>query len=192
MSFIKRLINSTIKFFRKKKKRRPARRASKAVSRRKIAKKRPAPRKATSPRVGGSLSVVRKKPQKAPKKKPVPVKRPAKPKKLSKPKPAPKPKLKPKAAVKPIPAKKKEEKEIVIGEITHFFSKIQVAVVKVLKGPINAGDHVRIKGKNTDFIQKINSMQVESVDVKQAKKGQLIGLKVIKEARVGDKVLAVN
>lgn len=75
-----------------------------------------------------------------------------------------------------------------IGDITHFFNRIQVAVVELKEGSLKAGDRILIKGKNTDFSQRIKSMQVESVDVKVAKKGQIIGLKVVKEAQAGDKV----
>jgi len=75
-----------------------------------------------------------------------------------------------------------------IGDITHFFNRIQVAVVELKEGSLKAGDRILIKGKNTHFPQDIKSMQVESVDVKVAKKGQIIGLKVVKEAQVGDKV----
>lgn len=75
-----------------------------------------------------------------------------------------------------------------VGEITHFFSRIQVVVVKMNKGILRVGDTIQIKGKRADFTQRVSSMQVESVDVKAARKGQLIGLKVEKPADVGDKV----
>lgn len=74
------------------------------------------------------------------------------------------------------------------GEITHFFSKIQVAVVKMTKGNLAVGDKVRIQGKATDFIQTVRSIQIESVDVRCARRGQLIGLKLERGAKVGDKL----
>lgn len=86
---------------------------------------------------------------------------------------------------------KKEKKPteisgIQIGEITHYFNKIQVIVVKITKGKIKVGDKIHIKGRNTDFIQKIKSLQIESIDVGVARKGQLVGLKADKPAREGD------
>ncbi len=77
---------------------------------------------------------------------------------------------------------------VLVGEITHFFSKIQVVVVKMTEGSIVVGDRIHIKGKNSDFVQKILSLQIESVDVKIARKGNLVGLKVEKTAQPGDKV----
>ena len=77
---------------------------------------------------------------------------------------------------------------VLMGDVTHYFSKIQVIVVKITNGKLLAGERIHIKGQQTDFVQAVQSMQIESVDVKEAKKGQLIGLKVAQEARVGDKV----
>ena len=82
-------------------------------------------------------------------------------------------------------------KEILVGEITHYFSRIQVVVMKIKQGKLKLGDKLHIKGKVTDFSQDVKSMQIESVDVKEARKGQLIGLKVNKEAKVGDHVFKV-
>ena len=85
-------------------------------------------------------------------------------------------------------AKAAQAKEESIGEITHYFSRIRVVVVKVARGIMKVGDEIHILGRKTDFRQKINSIQIESVDVKEARKGQLVGLKVVKEASPGDKV----
>jgi len=78
-----------------------------------------------------------------------------------------------------------------MGDITHYFSKIQVVVMKMTHGTFHVGDTIRIKGKKSDFIQKVSSLQIESVDVRSARKGQLVGLKVNRPAREGDKVYLV-
>jgi translation elongation factor EF-1alpha len=72
-----------------------------------------------------------------------------------------------------------------ISKITHYFSKIKVAVMKVLS-PIKNGDTIRIiGGEDTDFEQEIKSMQIDRKEVKSAKKGKSIGLKVKKKVREG-------
>ena len=86
----------------------------------------------------------------------------------------------------------KTSEGILVGEITHFFSRIQVVVIKVTRGSIQWGDRLHIKGPRTDFVQKVTSLQIESVDVKIARKGQLAGLKVSKKARPGDHVYKVS
>jgi len=68
----------------------------------------------------------------------------------------------------------KETEGELIGEITHYFSKIGVAIVK-LKGTLKIGDEIRIiGGESTDFNQKVESMEIEHKKIKQAKKGQEI------------------
>jgi len=80
-----------------------------------------------------------------------------------------------------------EEKPEEVGKVTHFFSKINVAVVE-LTAPLSVGDKVRIQGPTTDFEQTVQSMQIEHEDVKTAKKGQSIGLKVDERVRENDTV----
>jgi translation initiation factor IF-2 len=72
-----------------------------------------------------------------------------------------------------------------IGKISHFFSKINVAVVELTE-PVLLGDKIRIQGPTTDFEQTIDSMQIEHGNVKAAKAGQSIGLKVKDRVREND------
>lgn len=118
-----------------------------------------------------------------------------KPKKLKKPlrkKPAKKKAIRKPA--KKTPAKKKvpikKAKENIIGLITHYFPKVQAAVVK-LKAPLILGDTIRVKGHTTNFTQQITSMQVDHVSVDMAKKGQEIGLLVNSRVRQHDIVCKV-
>jgi hypothetical protein len=79
-------------------------------------------------------------------------------------------------------------KKILIGEVTHYFPRIQVAVVRVTAGTLKLRDSVLIEGSQTEITQTVLSLQIESSDVKIVRKGQLAGLKVEGAARVGDKV----
>lgn len=77
------------------------------------------------------------------------------------------------------------EKEKPIGKVTHYFSNIGVAVVD-LSSSLDEGDEIRITGgQNTDFNQKVSSMQVDHKEVKKAKKGDSVGLKVSEKVREG-------
>lgn len=77
-----------------------------------------------------------------------------------------------------------------IGKITHYYDKISVAVVE-LSGTLKVGDKIRIKGNFTDFEQNIDSMQIEHEQMKVAKKGQAIGLKVDDKVREHDIVYKI-
>ncbi len=74
-----------------------------------------------------------------------------------------------------------------IGKITHYFSKIGVAVIE-LEDTLKAGETIRIVGGETDFEQVVDSMEVEHQKVETAKAGDSIGLKVSQKVREGYKV----
>jgi len=74
-----------------------------------------------------------------------------------------------------------------VGRITHFFSKIDVAVIE-LKAALSVGDTIVIKGPTTDFEQRVDSMQIEHKNVQRAELGQSIGLKVMQRVRETDVV----
>jgi len=78
-----------------------------------------------------------------------------------------------------------EEEVVEVGRITHFFTKISVAVVE-LKAPLAVGDRIVIKGPLTDFEQVVDSMQIEHKNVTRAEAGQSIGLKVAQRVREKD------
>ena len=80
-----------------------------------------------------------------------------------------------------------EENIVEVGRITHFFPKINVAVVE-LKAALAVGDRILVKGPNTDFEQTVDSMQIEHKNVDRAEAGQSIGLKVADRVRETDVV----
>ncbi len=79
------------------------------------------------------------------------------------------------------------ENAVKVGRVTHFFSKINVAVIE-LTAPLSIGDRLAFKGPNTDFEQVIDSMQIEHKNVQRAEAGQSIGLKVEQRVRETDTV----
>lgn len=199
MAVVDYLLNSLIKRLQKTQKLRQrkvkARKRAKAKARRArksrkakkpvLHKPKPAKRKKRAPgrsakRFFQKTTKKKTKRTKKPSKKPA---RKAKTKRKS-PKPAKRPASK--TAAKSLPPKEKS-----IGEVTHFFSNIKVVVIKVTGGRISVGDKIRIKGRTSDFVQTVKSLQIESVDVRSAKKGQLAGLKVPQKAKPGDQIFKV-
>jgi translation elongation factor EF-1alpha len=75
-----------------------------------------------------------------------------------------------------------EENVVEVGRITHFFTKINVAVVE-LTAPLAVGDRILIKGPTTDLEQVVQSMQIEHENIERAEAGQSIGLKVEQRVR---------
>ena len=80
--------------------------------------------------------------------------------------------------------------EEAIGEVTDFFARPVVAGIE-LTATLKLGDKIHIMGYTTDFEFIIDSMQINNVDVKQAKAGDAIGVKVSERVRRGDTVYKV-
>ncbi|MEM1515851.1 MAG: translation elongation factor-like protein [Candidatus Bathyarchaeia archaeon] len=83
------------------------------------------------------------------------------------------------------------EKELrEVGRVTHYYSRIGVAVVSLID-TLSVGDRIFIRGATTNFEQNVESMQIEHKNVNIAYSGQSIGLKVNQRVREGDKVYKI-
>jgi len=77
-----------------------------------------------------------------------------------------------------------------IGKITHYYNKIGVAVVKLIK-PLFVGDKIKISGHDQEFEQEVKSIQKDHLAVQKAKAGDEIGLKVDKPVKENDEIYEV-
>lgn len=77
-----------------------------------------------------------------------------------------------------------------VGEVTHFFEKIDVAVLNLQKS-IKVGDRIIIESPKGLFEQELSSMQIDRKDVRQAKKGDDVGMKVKFAPKIGGLVYKV-
>jgi len=81
--------------------------------------------------------------------------------------------------------------ETEIGHVSDFFARPVVAGI-TLTGTLKVGDTIHIKGHTTDIELTVESMQVNNVNVTEAKSGDAIGVKVPDRARAGDHVYKVT
>lgn len=95
------------------------------------------------------------------------------------------------AAPKPAPAAPQAVEER-LGVVTHFYSHLSVAVVRLEAGSLRLGDTIHVKGHTSDFRQRVESMQIEHQPVTEVGPGQEFGLKVIEHAREHDVVYKVG
>jgi putative protease len=77
-----------------------------------------------------------------------------------------------------------------IGVITHFYGKINVAIVD-LEDTLNQGDMIEISGPTTNLQMTADSIQIEHENVKTAQKGQSIGLLVAEKVKENDVVYKI-
>ena len=71
-----------------------------------------------------------------------------------------------------------------IGEVTHWFDHIGVAVVK-LSGSLSVGDKIKIKHGEIESEDTVASMQLDHKDIASGKKGQEIAIKISNKAKPG-------
>lgn len=75
-----------------------------------------------------------------------------------------------------------------LGKVTHYYDKLGVAVVDLTSG-LSVGNKIKfVRGGEDLFEQEVDSMQVEYKELKSAKKGDTIGLKVDEEVKEGAEV----
>ncbi len=81
--------------------------------------------------------------------------------------------------------------EVQVGKVTHYFSKLHVAAIEVTGDVLHVGDTIHVKGHTSDFQQKVDSMQLDGIDVDEAEPGQNVGTTVVDHAREHDQVYKV-
>jgi hypothetical protein len=81
--------------------------------------------------------------------------------------------------------------EIEIGKVSHYFNKVGVAAIRITQDVLRVGDVIHVKGHTSDFIQNIDSMQIDNTAVVEAVMGQSVGLHLKEHAREHDQVFKV-
>ena len=78
-----------------------------------------------------------------------------------------------------------------IGNVIHYYPKVHVAAVRISSGKLKVGDEIIVIGETIGLLkQKIERIEINNKPIKNAKKGQEIGIRII-GARKGDKVYLV-
>lgn len=81
--------------------------------------------------------------------------------------------------------------EVEIGKVSDFFAHPVVAGIE-LTAPLKKGDKIHIVGHTTDMEMTVESMQINNMNVEQAKAGDAVGIKVKDRVRRGDTVFKVS
>jgi selenocysteine-specific translation elongation factor len=81
--------------------------------------------------------------------------------------------------------------ETEIGHVSDFFARPVVAGI-TLTDTLKVADKIHIKGHTTDIELTVESMQINNVNVAEAKAGDAIGVKVPDRVRAGDHVYKVT
>jgi selenocysteine-specific translation elongation factor len=78
-----------------------------------------------------------------------------------------------------------------VGKVNDFFARPVVAGIE-LTGTVKVGDTIHIKGHTTDMEMAVDSMQIDNVNVQEARAGDSVGIKVTDRVRRGDTIYRVT
>src|SRR5262245_57635532 len=110
-------------------------------------------------------------------------------------KPAPVSALAQPAAARPMPGRPAQlaSLEQRIGVVTHYYSHLSVATIRLEPGATqHVGDVIHRCGHTTDFTQRVESLDVDHAPVTEVGPNDDFGLKVIEHAREHDAVFKVR
>jgi putative protease len=82
--------------------------------------------------------------------------------------------------------------EVLVGRVTHYFPRVDVAAVEVTADELRVGDEIRVLGATSNFTQHIQSMEIDHSPVTEAGIGDEVGIRVIDRARVKDLVFRIQ
>jgi putative protease len=83
------------------------------------------------------------------------------------------------------------EREIEVAHVEDYFSHLGVAALKITSGQLQVGDVLHFKGHTTDLLQEVASMQSDHHQIKRARTGEIVGIKVLERVREHDRVYKV-
>lgn len=78
-----------------------------------------------------------------------------------------------------------------IGQVTHFYTQLGVAVLALDEG-LKIGEIIHIAGHTTDLIQRVESMEVDHHQVEAVGPGADVALAVSARVRPGDAIYKVE
>jgi Elongation factor Tu domain 2 len=79
-----------------------------------------------------------------------------------------------------------------IGVVTHYYSDLSVATLRLESGTLRVGDVIHIRGHTTDFSQRVESLEVNHAPAAEVGPNDDFGLKVVEHAREHDVVYKVR
>jgi hypothetical protein len=78
-----------------------------------------------------------------------------------------------------------------IGVVTHYYSHLSVATLRLESGTLRVGDVIHIRGHTTDFSQPVESLEVNHSPATEVGPKDDFGLKVVGHVREHDVVYKV-
>ena len=72
-----------------------------------------------------------------------------------------------------------------LGEVIHFYPKVNAAAILLTDGDLAVGDVIRISGHGMEFEQRVESLELDRQPVQRIAKGCVAAIKVVEKVRPG-------
>ena len=79
-----------------------------------------------------------------------------------------------------------------IGVVTHYYSHLSVAILRLESGMLRVGDVIHIRGHTTDLSQRVESLEVNHAPATEVGPNDDFGLKVVGHVREHEVVYKVR
>lgn len=79
-----------------------------------------------------------------------------------------------------------------VGVVSSYQEDARMASIKMEKGFIRAGDWIEIQGNISSLRQKVDSIQLDSQPVAEAREGQDVAIRVIRPVKAGDIIVRLR
>lgn len=81
--------------------------------------------------------------------------------------------------------------KVLIGKVDHFFDHINVVAIQ-LTGDLSVGDIIEIGSEEEAVRQKVESMQINRKEIKEAHAGDDVGIKIAHRVQRGSSVYKIS
>jgi len=79
-----------------------------------------------------------------------------------------------------------------IGKVIHFWPRVGAAQIELFEHALHVGDRVRIRGHGSDFVQAVESLEIEHVAKSEGWPGEHVALEVHQAVHDGDEVFLLK
>lgn len=79
-----------------------------------------------------------------------------------------------------------------IGRILHFWPRAGAAQLELDERPVRLGDKIRIRGHGHDFIQPVESLEIDHHAKSEGWPGEHVAVEVVQPVHEGDEVFLIK
>jgi putative protease len=83
-------------------------------------------------------------------------------------------------------------KRLQLGKVVHYYPQVEVASINLIHNNLEIGDQILIEGETTYLEGEVESIEKNGKQIKKAKKGEEVGIKVLERVRKNDRVFLIR